>query len=76
MDWAIYLAYWKRNELDIVIYFYFRRPDFDKDYKTYKDSIANNELLLENFMIQVSKCFVYLLDMFQVTSLLFLIEIV
>ncbi|KPJ08753.1 Dynein heavy chain 8, axonemal [Papilio machaon] len=28
-----------------------RRPDFDKDYKTYKDAVANQELLLENFMI-------------------------
>ncbi|XP_026319438.1 dynein heavy chain 8, axonemal-like [Hyposmocoma kahamanoa] len=34
-----------------------RRPDFDKDYKAYKDNVANNELLLENFMIQsVNKC--------------------
>ncbi|XP_049886262.1 dynein axonemal heavy chain 8 [Pectinophora gossypiella] len=28
-----------------------RRPDFDKDYKIYKDNVANQELLLENFMI-------------------------
>ncbi|RVE46462.1 hypothetical protein evm_008872 [Chilo suppressalis] len=34
-----------------------RRPDFDKDYKIYKDAIANQELLLENFMISsVNKC--------------------
>lgn len=31
----------------------FRRPDFDKDYKSYKDHVANQELLLENFMINV-----------------------
>ncbi|PZC81902.1 hypothetical protein B5X24_HaOG211688 [Helicoverpa armigera] len=34
-----------------------RRPDFDKDYKIYKDHVANQELLLENFMINsVNKC--------------------
>ncbi|CAH2210243.1 jg19009 [Pararge aegeria aegeria] len=34
-----------------------RRPDFDKDYKTYKDNVATQELLLENFMIaSVNKC--------------------
>ncbi|KAI8438603.1 hypothetical protein MSG28_011048 [Choristoneura fumiferana] len=34
-----------------------RRPDFDRDFKTYKDSVANQELLLENFMINsVNKC--------------------
>nr|XP_037867095.1 dynein heavy chain 8, axonemal isoform X2 [Bombyx mori] len=34
-----------------------RRPDFDKDYKVYKDGVANQELLLENFMIaSVNKC--------------------
>ncbi|XP_075973556.1 dynein heavy chain 8, axonemal kl-3 [Anticarsia gemmatalis] len=34
-----------------------RRPDFDKDYKAYKDAVANQELLLENFMINsVNKC--------------------
>nr|XP_026487863.1 dynein heavy chain 8, axonemal-like [Vanessa tameamea] len=34
-----------------------RRPDFDKDYKVYKDNIATQELLLENFMItSVNKC--------------------
>ncbi|KAJ0182474.1 hypothetical protein K1T71_001843 [Dendrolimus kikuchii] len=34
-----------------------RRPDFDKDYKIYKDAVANQELLLENFMItSVNKC--------------------
>lgn len=31
-----------------------RRPDFDKDYKTYRDAVANQELLLENFMINVN----------------------
>ncbi|XP_034837309.1 dynein axonemal heavy chain 8 [Maniola hyperantus] len=34
-----------------------RRPDFDKDYKIYKDHVATQELLLENFMItSVNKC--------------------
>ncbi|KAJ8736205.1 hypothetical protein PYW08_006861 [Mythimna loreyi] len=34
-----------------------RRLDFDKDYKIYKDAVANQELLLENFMINsVNKC--------------------
>ncbi|XP_047526251.1 dynein axonemal heavy chain 8 [Pieris napi] len=34
-----------------------RRPDFDKDYKIYKDAIATQEILLENFMIaSVNKC--------------------
>ncbi|KOB66798.1 Uncharacterized protein OBRU01_14192 [Operophtera brumata] len=34
-----------------------RRPDFDKDYKIYKDNVANQEVLLENFMItSVNKC--------------------
>ncbi|CAH0727356.1 unnamed protein product, partial [Brenthis ino] len=34
-----------------------RRPDFDKDYKAYKDAVATQELLLENFMISsVNKC--------------------
>ncbi|XP_028156116.1 dynein heavy chain 8, axonemal [Ostrinia furnacalis] len=34
-----------------------RRPDFDKDYKIYKDGVATQELLLENFMItSVNKC--------------------
>ncbi|XP_060805314.1 dynein axonemal heavy chain 8 [Amyelois transitella] len=34
-----------------------RRPDFDKDYKQYKDNVATQELLLENFMIaSVNKC--------------------
>ncbi|CAB3256562.1 unnamed protein product [Arctia plantaginis] len=34
-----------------------RHPDFDKDYKIYKDAVANQELLLENFMItSVNKC--------------------
>ncbi|XP_061708954.1 dynein axonemal heavy chain 8 [Cydia pomonella] len=34
-----------------------RRPDFDKDYKIYKDAVANQEVLLENFMINsVNKC--------------------
>ncbi|KAJ8736206.1 hypothetical protein PYW08_006862 [Mythimna loreyi] len=34
-----------------------RRPDFDKDYKIYKDAVANQELLLENYMIScVKKC--------------------
>ncbi|KAL0851104.1 hypothetical protein ABMA28_006975, partial [Loxostege sticticalis] len=33
------------------------RPDFDKDYKIYKDAVATQELLLENFMISsVNKC--------------------
>lgn len=32
----------------------YRRPDFDKDYKIYKDAVAAQELLLENFMINVS----------------------
>ncbi|KAJ2947929.1 hypothetical protein O0L34_g9722 [Tuta absoluta] len=34
-----------------------RRPDFDKDYKIYKDAVANQEVLLENFMINtVQNC--------------------
>ncbi|XP_041975311.1 dynein axonemal heavy chain 8 [Aricia agestis] len=34
-----------------------RRPDFDKDYKIYKDAVATQELQLENFMISsVNKC--------------------
>ncbi|XP_052742928.1 dynein axonemal heavy chain 8 [Bicyclus anynana] len=34
-----------------------RRPDFDKDYKIYKDNVATQELLLENYMItSVNKC--------------------
>ncbi|CAK1540075.1 unnamed protein product [Leptosia nina] len=34
-----------------------RRPDFDKDYKIYKDAVATQEILLENFMISsVNKC--------------------
>ncbi|XP_045497912.1 dynein axonemal heavy chain 8 [Colias croceus] len=34
-----------------------RRPDFDKDYKIYKDGVATQEILLENFMIaSVNKC--------------------
>ncbi|CAB3221710.1 unnamed protein product [Arctia plantaginis] len=36
---------------------YFRRPDFDKDFKIYTDTVANQELLLENFMINsVNRC--------------------
>lgn len=42
-----------------TLYFYFRRPDFDKDYKIYKNYIANNELLLENFILQVNILFIY-----------------
>ncbi|XP_022821404.1 dynein heavy chain 8, axonemal-like [Spodoptera litura] len=34
-----------------------RRPDFDKDYKIYMEAAANQEMLLENFMISsVQKC--------------------
>ncbi|KAH9641787.1 hypothetical protein HF086_003913 [Spodoptera exigua] len=34
-----------------------RRPDFDIDYKIYKEAVANQEMLLENFVISsVKKC--------------------
>ncbi|XP_047042441.1 dynein axonemal heavy chain 8-like [Helicoverpa zea] len=34
-----------------------RRPDFDNDYKIYKEAVANQELLLENFIIStLGKC--------------------
>lgn len=44
-----------------------RRPDFDKDYKIYKDAVATQELLLENFMISVNNE-LYFLWRFTITS--------